>query len=86
MYEIKDERDYAIRKGKVLERFNEEFWTRHKNSVLYRQVYEYLIRDAEPYTVIEKLLDINLELAQKIREIMPWVSPHYKPEENATKI
>lgn len=74
---IVDERDYAIRKGKVLERFTQEFFTRHKNNPLYRNVYEGLIRDVDPYEIIEKLIEINAEHFQKINELMPWVSPNY---------
>lgn len=75
---IKDERDYAIRKGKVLERFTQEFFTRHKDNPLYRNVYEGLIRDADPYEIIEKLIEINAENYAKLEEIMPWVSPNYQ--------
>lgn len=75
--EIKDERDYAIRKGRVLERFTQEFFTRHKNNPLYRNVYEALIRDADPYEIIEKLIEINAEQFATLQDIMPWVSPNY---------
>ena len=75
--EIKDERDYAIRKGKVLERFTQEFYTRHKHNDLYRHVYESLIRDADPYEIIEKLIEINREQYEKLIDIMPYVSPNY---------
>lgn len=77
MYEIKDERDYAIRKGKVLEKFQEDFFTRHKNNVLYKNVWESLIRDADPYDIIEKLIEINAETYGKLQEVMPYVSPNY---------
>lgn len=76
--EIKDERDYAIRKGRVLERFTQEFFTRHKNNSLYRKVYEALIRDADPYEIIEKLIEINAEQFATLQDIMPWVSPNYQ--------
>lgn len=72
---IKDERDYAIRKGKVLERFTQEFFTRHKNNPLYRNVYEGLIRDVDPYEIIEKLIEINAEHFQKIHELIQLVPP-----------
>jgi len=67
---IKDERDYAIRKGKVLERFTQDFFTRHRNNPLYRNVYEALIRDADPYEIIEKLIEINDEAYTKINELV----------------
>lgn len=78
MTDIKDDRDYAIRKGKVLERFTQEFHTRHKHNPLYRQVWESLIRDKDPYEIIEKLLTINDECYQKLMDVMPFVSPNYQ--------
>jgi tryptophan 2,3-dioxygenase len=75
--EIKDERDYAIRKGKVLERFSQDFFTRHRNNHLYRQVYEALIRDADPYEIIEKIIEINDEMRQEMLDMLPFVSPNY---------
>jgi len=80
--EIKDERDYAIRKGKVLERFTQEFYNRHKHNALYRQVYEMLIRDADPYELIEKLIEINANQFDYIQEIVPYVSPNYYLNKN----
>lgn len=77
MVEIKNERDYAIRKGKVLERFNEKFHERHKHSDLYRHVLELLIRDADPYEIIEKVIEVNDELFGQYKEVLPYVSPNY---------
>jgi len=76
--EIKDERDYAIRKGKVLEKFTQEFFTKFKNYPLYRQVYEALIRDKDPYEIIELLIEINSTQFDHIKEITPWISPNYQ--------
>lgn len=67
---IQNERDYVIRKGKVLERFKEEFFKRYMNNALYRGVCESLIRDADPYEIIESLIEINSELGQKIKELV----------------
>lgn len=77
MSEIKDERGYAIRKGKVLERFSEEFFRRHQHNPLYVAVYQQLIRDADPYDLIEKLIEINANQFEHIQELMPFVSPNY---------
>lgn len=79
---IKDERDYAIRKGRVLERFSQEFYTRHKHNDLYRHVYELLIRDKDPYEIIEKLIEINAEQFSLFQEMMPYVSPNYHLSKN----
>lgn len=72
---IKNERDYAIRKGKVLERFKEGFFERFMYNALYRQVYESLIRDADPYEIIEKLIEINDEQFKKIKELVELMPP-----------
>lgn len=72
---IKNERDYAIRKGKVLERFKEGFFERFMHNALYRNVYEALIRDADPYDIIEKLIVINDEQFQKIKELVELMPP-----------
>ena len=82
LVEIKDERDYAIRKGKVLERFTQDFFTRHRNNPLYRNVYEALIRDADPYEVIERLIEINAEHFQKITELVQLMPVHLMPKTN----
>lgn len=76
--QIKDARDYAIRKGKILERFTQDFYTKHNKNHLYIKVLEALIRDADPYEIIEKLIEINAENYAKLEEIMPWVSPNYQ--------
>lgn len=68
--EITNERDYAIRKGKVLEKFTPEFFEKYMHNGLYRNVYEALIRDADPYEVIEMLIDINNEQFLKIKELI----------------
>lgn len=74
---IKDARDYAIRKGKILERFTQDFYTKHNRNPLYINVLEALIRDADPYEIIEKLIEINAETYSKYEELVPWVSPNY---------
>jgi len=73
--EIKNERDYAIRKGKILQGFAESFFERYKHNALYRNVYEALIRDADPYEVIEKLIEINDEQFTKIKELISSIPP-----------
>lgn len=53
------ERDYIIKRGKVLERFTPEFFHKQQYLALYRNIYHLLVNDADPYKVIEELLDIN---------------------------
>lgn len=73
--EIRNERDYVIRKGKVLERFQEDFFENHYNNSLYRRVLELLIRDADPYLVIEQLIEINEEQYKKMYELVQLLPP-----------
>ena len=80
--QIVDDRDYAIRKGKILEGFTQEFYTRHRDNFLYRKVLELLIRGADPYEVIEELIKINAEHYAKLMDVMPWVSPNYQLHKN----
>lgn len=75
--EIKDERDYAIRKGKILERFTPEFFSRYKHSGLFRNVYETMIRTDDPFTIIERLIEANEKIMKDLHEMMPYVSPNY---------
>jgi hypothetical protein len=79
---IKDARDYAIRKGKILERFQQDFYTKHRRNPLYINVLEALIRDADPYEIIEKLIDVNAEHYALIMEMTPWLSPNYATWKN----
>lgn len=79
---IKNERDYAIRKGRVLGKFNENFFERYKDCGLYRQVYELLIRDADPYEIIEKLIEINDEQNKRIQEIVALMPSQIMKQNN----
>lgn len=73
--EIKNERDYAIRKGEVLKRFTAQFFEKYMHNALYRDVYEAMIRDADPYEIIEKLIEINDEQYKKILELLTIMPP-----------
>jgi hypothetical protein len=68
--EIKNERDYAIRKGKILEKFQEGFFEKYMYNDIYRKVWESLIRDDDPYRIIEQLIEINAEQFRKIKELV----------------
>lgn len=77
MKQIENQREYDIKKGEVLKRFEAKFHERYKKNTLYGDVLELLIRDADPYLVIEKLIEINDEQFEKLLDIMPFVSPNY---------
>lgn len=77
MKQIENQREYDIKKGKVLERFEAKFHERYRQNTLYSHVRELLIRDVDPYLVIEKLIEINDEQFKKLCDVMPFVSPNY---------
>jgi hypothetical protein len=73
--QVDNDREYAIRKGKVLEKFKAEFHERYKHHRLYTDVLELLIRDADPYVLIEKLIEINDDLFNKYTEAVMHAAP-----------
>ena len=85
MTEITNQREYDIKKGKVLESFNEKFHERYKHNDLYRNVREMLIRDANPYEIIEKVIEINDKIFSEMKEMMPYVSPNYSLNKQSLK-
>lgn len=72
---IKNERDYAIRKGRILEKFREDFFERYMHNSLYRGVWESLIRDDDPYRIIEKLIEINDNQFNEIKRLVELLPP-----------
>lgn len=66
--QIDSDREYAISKGEVLKRFTEFFHQRYKHSALYNGVLEMLIRDYDPYAIIEKVIEINDELYRRLED------------------
>ena len=77
MKQIDNQREYDSKKGQILERFDDKFHERYRQNALYSDVRELLIRDVDPYLVIEKLIEINDEQFEKLRDVMPFVSPNY---------
>ena len=77
MKQVDNQREYDIKKGQILERFDDKFHERYRQNALYSDVRELLIRDVDPYLVIEKLIEINDEQFEKLRDVMPFVSPNY---------
>jgi hypothetical protein len=75
MVEIQNERDYIIRKGKVMEKFTMEFCERNMRNPEFRAIYEGL--DIDPYEIIERLINSNVDLFHKLKvamELMPQSS------------
>jgi hypothetical protein len=68
--QVDNDREYVIRKGKVLEKFKEEFHERYKHHRLYTDVLELLIRGADPYSIIENVIAINDDLWRQHSELM----------------
>lgn len=68
-------RDYYINRGKVYERFKADFMRRYMENSLYKTVLELLTREADPYEIIEVLLQINDEQQVKIMELALLIPP-----------
>ena len=77
MKQVDNQREYDIKKGQILEGFDDKFHERYKQNTLYSHVRELLIREADPYRIIEKLIEINDEQFEKMCDVMPFVSPNY---------
>lgn len=75
MYKSKEE--FENKKRDVIEKFDSEFTSRYYNkSPLFNHVYELLIRDANPYEIIQKLIEQH----EKDIEIMQeYYANHAKP-------
>lgn len=70
MSDIRDARDYAIRKGRVLEKFSPEFFTKYQHEATFNSVYQSLIRDADPYFIIEQLIEMNSNTLMTLKDMV----------------
>lgn len=77
MIQIKDERDYVIRKGKILEKITSEFYDRHRKNHMFLEAIELLLRGVDPYEVIERMIEVNDDLVMKMNEMIPYLHPDY---------
>lgn len=71
MYDsIQDERErqYLMRKA-LIEKFLNG-WDRYNKEPLFRNIIEALMREADPFEIIEKLIEMNKELSDRIREFV----------------
>jgi hypothetical protein len=68
------ERQYLMRKA-LIEKFLNG-WERYNKEPLFRNIIEALMHEVEPFVIIEKLIDMNKELSDRIRE---YVTLHAYP-------
>lgn len=74
---INTESEYRIKRDEILSKFTSEFLITHRHNATFRAIYEMLIRDADPYEMIEKLLDLNVENSKTIKAIVENIRhPH----------
>lgn len=71
MYDsIYDEQEQQEAKRKALiERF-QNGWDRYNKEPLFRNIIHALMAEAEPFDIIEKLIDMNKELSDNVREYL----------------
>lgn len=62
------EREYNKR-NELLSKFMDG-GRRYNNEQLFRNIIECLVRDADPFEIIEKLIDINKDLQDRIKEYL----------------
>lgn len=71
MTEIKSQEEYDIKRKQVLAKFKEDFIRNHYNyDPSFRSIAELLIRDINPYEVIERLIEDRAELVKSIKELL----------------
>lgn len=65
--------EYNKLKG-LVEKF-QNGWERYNREPLFRVIIDAVVRGADPWDIIEKLFDMNLELSEKMKKIlMQWPS------------
>jgi hypothetical protein len=74
------ERQYLMRKA-LIEKFLNG-WDRYNKEPLFRNIIEALMHEVEPFEIIGKLIDMNKELSDRIRE---FVTLHAYPSKIEVK-
>lgn len=85
MVEFQTNEQYRLKKQEVIDRFKKEFMETYYKEYdpTFRHVLELLIRDADPYEIIERLIKDRKELADKFKEFVTLYSrplPFYYTE------
>ena len=69
-----EEQKYYRRKDEIMSKLQTDY-NRYMSDILFRSVLEVMIKDEEPYKIIMKLLNINLENIERFRKILEqWPS------------
>jgi hypothetical protein len=73
MNEIKSQSEYRSKKEQVISKFREEFVKENYNyDPMFHNIVELLIRDIDPYEIIERLISNRNELVKKTEEFMNY--------------
>lgn len=69
------EEEYQLKKYEVKAKFTQEFFQEHQYHPLFNATYEMLIRDMNPYQIIEQLINANSELFQISKRLIENSKP-----------
>lgn len=73
-----EENKLAQKRVEVYQKFQREFMEKfYYRDPMFRNVFEMMIRDTDPYTIIEKLIEDRAKLVQHM-EVMIAQTPIYK--------
>jgi len=68
---INSEAEYRSKKDQVLQKFKKQFVeTNYLNDPMFHSIIELLIRGADPYEIIEMLIDDKKEMIKRVKEFM----------------
>lgn len=67
MYDEQEKQE--IKRRELIEKFANG-WERYSKEPLFRNIVEALTRGAEPFDIIEKLIDMNMEMSENIRQFL----------------
>ena len=69
--QLQEEEEYLSKRQKVLSRFSKEFIDEHcNNNMAFRTIMEMLIRDEDPYSIIEWLIEDRNKMMKEVIEVI----------------
>ena len=65
-----DKNEYHQKKNEVIAKFTPDFMEQYKYDAPFRAILEMLIRDENPYTLIERLIEDRKDLVKQMHSII----------------
>lgn len=72
--------EYRSKKEEITKRFHKEFLEGNNSDPMFRTIVEMLIRDTDPYELIERLIVDRQELVSKMRKLIDALPARTKIE------